>query len=53
MLNEFIVSPVVTQLKNGTPKTESSVNKVKTSVKSFFNWLHDSEHIPTSREAIL
>ncbi len=53
MLNEFIVSPVVTLLKNGTPKTESSVNKVKTSVKSFFNWLHDSEHVPSNPAARL
>jgi len=47
MLNEFLVSQPVTCKPDGAPKSEGSVNKVKTTVKSFFNWLAASGHIPT------
>ncbi len=51
MLNEFIVSPEVTRMPNGGLKVEGSVNKVKTSLKSFFNWLAVSGHIPSNPAA--
>ncbi len=53
MLNEFLVSPMVTRLPDGEPKAEGSVNKVKTSVKSFFNWLAVSGHIPSNPSAAI
>ena len=48
MLNEFLVSSIVTCKPDGSAKTEGSVNKVKTSMKSFFNWLATTGHIPTN-----
>jgi len=45
MLNEFFASPLVTHMLDGSLKAQGSVNKVKTSVKSFFNWLASSGHI--------
>ncbi len=51
MLNEFLVSPIVTRLPDGGLKAEGSVNKVKTSLKSFFNWLSASGHIPSNPAA--
>ena len=51
MLNEFLVSPIVTRMADGGLKTEGSVNKVKTSLKSFFNWLAASGHIPSNPTA--
>jgi len=51
MLNEFLVSQQVTLMPDGAPKAEGSVNKVKTSVKSFFNWLVASGHIPSNPAA--
>ncbi|OQA87738.1 MAG: Tyrosine recombinase XerC [bacterium ADurb.Bin236] len=48
ILNEFIVSPEVTRMPGGGLKTEGSVNKVKTSLKSFFNWLAASGHNPSN-----
>ena len=51
MLNEFLVSQPVTLMPDGGLKSEGSINKVKTSVKSFFNWLALSGHIPTNPAA--
>jgi len=51
ILNEFLVSPAVTAMPDGAPKAEGSVNKVKTSLKSFFNWLAVSGHIPSNPAA--
>jgi integrase/recombinase XerC len=51
MLNEFLVSEPVTLMPDGSPKAEGSVNKVKTSVKSFFNWLAVSGRIPANPAA--
>jgi len=52
-LNEFLVSPLVTRMPDGEPKAEGSVNKVKTSLKSFFNWLAASGHIPSNPAAAI
>lgn len=51
ILNEFLVSQPVTCKPDGAPKSEGSINKVKTSVKSFFNWLAVSGHIPANPAA--
>ena len=51
MLNEFLVSQPVTHTPDGVLKTEGSINKAKTSVKSFFNWLAASGHIPSNPAA--
>jgi integrase/recombinase XerC len=51
MLNEFIVCPQVALMPDGSPKAEGSVNKVKTSVKSFFNWLAASGRVPANPAA--
>ncbi|HOC93361.1 MAG TPA: tyrosine-type recombinase/integrase [bacterium] len=48
MLNEFLVSEEVTRKPDGGLKSECTVNKVKTSVKSFFNWLAASGHVPSN-----
>ena len=48
MLNEFLVSQPVTHMPDGVLKSEGTVNKVKTSVKSFFNWLAASGHVPSN-----
>ena len=48
ILNEFLVSPQVTRMADGGLKAEGSVNKVKTSLKSFFNWLAASGHTPSN-----
>ena len=53
ILNEFLVSPAVTRMLDGKPKTEGSINKVKTSLKSFFNWLAASGHIPSNPAAAI
>lgn len=53
LLNEFLVSVPVTRKPDGSPMSESSVNKVKTSVKSFFNWLADSGHIVSNPAAAI
>jgi len=53
MLNEFLVSQPVTRMADGGAKSEGSVNKAKTSVKSFFNWLAESGHIPANPAAAI
>jgi integrase/recombinase XerC len=53
MLNEFLVSTMVTRMADGGLKSEGSVNKVKTSLKSFFNWLAASGHIPSNPAAAI
>jgi integrase/recombinase XerC len=53
ILNEFLVSPEVTSMPDGGVKAEGSVNGVKTSVKSFFNWLAVSGHIPSNPAAAI
>jgi integrase/recombinase XerC len=53
MLNEFLVSDPVTRMPDGGLKSEGSVNKVKTSLKSFFNWLAASGHIPSNPAAAI
>ena len=53
ILNEFLVSPAVTRMADGGLKSEGSVNKVKTSLKSFFNWLAASGHIPSNPAAAI
>ena len=50
-LNEFLVSGLVIRKVYGSPMSESSINRVKTSVKSFFNWLAASGHIPSNPAA--
>jgi integrase/recombinase XerC len=53
ILNEFLVSTAVTRMADGGLKAEGSVNKVKTSLKSFFNWLAASGHIPSNPAAAI
>ncbi len=53
MLNEFLVSSEVTRMPDGGTKTEGSVNRVKTSLKAFFNWLAVSGHIPSNPAAAI
>ena len=53
ILNEFFVSPMVTRMADGGLKAEGSINKVKTSLKSFFNWLAASDHIPSNPAAAI
>lgn len=53
MLNEFLVSPTVTRMPDGVPKAAGSINKVKTALKSFFNWLAAFGHIPSNPAAAI
>ena len=39
-LNEFLTSPAVTRQSNGKPKAPISVNRTKSTMKSFFSFLH-------------
>ncbi len=56
MLHEFLTSSAVTTKPDGSAssaKSEGTVNKVKTSLKSFFGWLSDSGHLrPNPAEGI-
>jgi len=51
MLNEFLVSGEATRKPDGGLKKEGSINKTKTSIKSFFNWLAVSGHIGSNPAA--
>ena len=53
LLNEFLVSGPVIRKPDGSPMSESSVNKAKTSMKSFFNWLAESCHIDSNPAAAI
>jgi integrase/recombinase XerC len=44
---------MVTRMADGGLKCEGSVNKVKTSLKSFFNWLAASGHTPSNPAAAI
>ncbi len=52
-LNAFLTSSPVTCNRDGTPKAAGSINKMKTSLKSFFNWLADAGHIPSNPAAAI
>jgi site-specific recombinase XerD len=53
MLNEFLVSEEAARKPDGGLKSEGTVNKVKTSLKSFFNWLAAAGHIPANPAAAI
>jgi len=41
-LESFLTSEAVTHKADGSPKAQGSVDKVKTSVKAFFRWAHET-----------
>ncbi|MFC1474899.1 tyrosine-type recombinase/integrase [bacterium] len=44
-LNKFLTSPAATCTPDGSARSEGTINKIKVSMKSFFNWLSDSGHL--------
>lgn len=44
-LNKFLTSATVTHSPDGSARSEGTINKVKTSIKSFFNWLDAAGHL--------
>ncbi len=50
-LDRFFLARLVTHQTNGEPKTTTSVNRTRSTIKSFFGWLQDSRyalHNPTA-----
>ena len=50
-LHQFLASDIVLKKPDGSSRTKGSVNKIKTSMKSFFGWLFNSGIIPTNPAA--
>lgn len=53
LLNEFLVSPDVSLKPDGSPMSQSSINKTKTSIRAFFNWLAATGRIPANPAAAI
>ena len=42
VLARFLASPVVTTKKDGSPKKQTSINALRSSLRAFFGYLHDA-----------
>jgi len=45
MLHDFLTSTAATHTADGAARSEGTINKLKVSIKSFFNWLDDAGHL--------
>jgi len=45
MLHDFLTSPTATHTPDGAARSEGTINKLKVSLRSFFNWLDDAGHL--------
>jgi len=53
VLAQFVTNDVVAQKPGGAPKSPGSVDKVKTSVKAFFRWAHQSGMVSANPAAAI
>jgi len=44
-LHDFLTSRAATHTADGAARSEGTINKLKVSIKSFFNWLDDAGHL--------